>query len=263
MANDEHVALLKKGVAAWNAWRDENPEVSPDLSEANLIQTDLRLANLSQVNLKGAQLSGPQPSPTIMALKLLLDDLRNLPEHGADLSGANLSGANLTQANLRWALMVDTNLTQADLSWASLVQADLSGAVLTGALLYGAVLSGAKLRAANLSNVDLRRASLEDADLRGADLTQTNLEKTSLVKADFTNTDLSGCRIHGVSAWDLKLEGAKQESLIITPRYEPEITVDNIEVAQFVYLLLHNEKIRNVIDTVTSESGADPRSLHS
>ena len=31
---------------------------------------------------------------------------------------------------------------------------------------------------------------------------------------------------------------------------EPEITVDNIEVAQFVYLLLHNEKIRDVIDTV-------------
>src|SRR5215207_2029801 len=33
---------------------------------------------------------------------------------------------------------------------------------------------------------------------------------------------------------------------------EPEITVDNIEVAQFVYLLLHNEKIRDVIDTITS-----------
>ena len=31
---------------------------------------------------------------------------------------------------------------------------------------------------------------------------------------------------------------------------EPEITVDNIEVAQFIYLLLHNEKIRDVIDTI-------------
>ena len=31
---------------------------------------------------------------------------------------------------------------------------------------------------------------------------------------------------------------------------EPEITVDNVEVAQFVYLLLHNEKIRDVIDTI-------------
>jgi hypothetical protein len=27
MANDEHVALLKQGVAGWNAWRDENPDL--------------------------------------------------------------------------------------------------------------------------------------------------------------------------------------------------------------------------------------------
>jgi hypothetical protein len=38
--------------------------------------------------------------------------------------------------------------------------------------------------------------------------------------------------------------------LIITRKNDPEITVDNIEVAQFVYLLLHNEKIRDVIDTI-------------
>jgi len=40
------------------------------------------------------------------------------------------------------------------------------------------------------------------------------------------------------------------QNLVITPAYQPEVTVDNIEVAQFVYLLLHNEKIRDVIDTV-------------
>jgi hypothetical protein len=48
-----------------------------------------------------------------------------------------------------------------------------------------------------------------------------------------------------------KLTGAKQQNLIITSSNESEITVDNIEVAQFVYLLLHNEKIRDVIDTIT------------
>jgi hypothetical protein len=36
----------------------------------------------------------------------------------------------------------------------------------------------------------------------------------------------------------------------MTPKDEPEVAVDNIEVAQFVYLLLHNEKIRDVIDTI-------------
>jgi hypothetical protein len=36
-------------------------------------------------------------------------------------------------------------------------------------------------------------------------------------------------------------------------RDEPEITVDNIEVAQFIYLMLHNQKVRDVIDTITSK----------
>jgi hypothetical protein len=42
----------------------------------------------------------------------------------------------------------------------------------------------------------------------------------------------------------------EQENLIIPRKDEPEVAVDNIEVAQFVYLLLHNEKIREVIDTI-------------
>ena len=42
--------------------------------------------------------------------------------------------------------------------------------------------------------------------------------------------------------------------MIITSEDEPEITVDNIEVAQFIYLLLNNQKVRDVIDTITSKA---------
>ena len=68
------------------------------------------------------------------------------------------------------------------------------------------------------------------------------------------NADVTGCRIFGTSAWRVRLERTKQQNLVITPENEPVITVDNIEVAQFIYLLLHNEKIREVIDTVTSKA---------
>jgi hypothetical protein len=75
-----------------------------------------------------------------------------------------------------------------------------------------------------------------------------------LVETDFTNADLTHCRIYGISAWALKLdEGTKQQNLIITRLGESTITVDDIEVAQFVYLMLHNEKIRQVINIVTSK----------
>jgi hypothetical protein len=191
MANDEHVAILKKGVAAWNKWRDENPDIRPDLSNANLKGADLGEANLINAALSNA----------------------NLVE--ADLSKTNLRGADLREADLMWARLTEANLSVADLS------------------------------IAHLFDADLRRANLSEATLIGADLRGVNL-----VGTDLTGADLTGCRIYGVSAWGLKLDGAKQQNLVITPEDKPEITVDNIEVAQFVYLLLHNEKIRDVIDTI-------------
>jgi hypothetical protein len=56
----------------------------------------------------------------------------------------------------------------------------------------------------------------------------------TLIDTDLTDADITGCRIHGVSAWGLKLKRTKQQNLVITPPDEPEITVDNIEVARRV-----------------------------
>jgi len=36
MANPDHLAILKQGVVAWNAWREANPDVRPDLVGAKL-----------------------------------------------------------------------------------------------------------------------------------------------------------------------------------------------------------------------------------
>jgi uncharacterized protein YjbI with pentapeptide repeats len=160
MASDAHVALIKQGVADWNAWRLKNPDTRTDLSEANLGRADLTEANLSDANL-----------------------------YAVDLNGAELCFADLTGANLS-----------------------------------------------------------------GADLSAADLSAAQLLYTDLTNADPTRCRVHGVSAWNLKLEGGKQRNLVITPENEPKITVDNIEVAQFVYLLLHNQKIRDVIDTITSKA---------
>src|SRR5262249_6249067 len=105
-----------------------------------------------------------------------------------------------------------------------------------------------------LSEADLSEANLRQANLSGANLEGANLQTSILVETDLTDANLAGCRIFGLSAWGLKLDGAKQQDLVITGENEPEITVDNIEVAQFVYLMLHNQKIRDVIDTITSKA---------
>jgi hypothetical protein len=152
---------------------------------------------------------------------------------------ANLSGADLSEADLSEADLSEVDLSMGNLIAANLCAADLNGAVLSGA---------------NLRRADLIGADLAGANLRGANLSGAVLQAATLVNTDLTGADLTGCRIYGVSAWGLILDGTKQQSLVITPQGEPEITVDNIEVAQFIYLLLHNQKIRDVIDTITSKA---------
>src|ERR687884_349494 len=131
MANEEHIAIFKKGVEVWNKWRKENLDISPDLSEAYLF--------------------------------------------GANLSGADLVGAHLSRANLTKTVLVETNLE---------------------------------------------------------------------------NVDLTDCQVYGISVWNIKGKPKEQLNLIITPDDEPKVIVDNLEVAQFVYLLLKNEKIRDVLHTI-------------
>jgi hypothetical protein len=163
------------------------------------------------------------------------------PSIVADLSGADLRRVTLRGADLAGAILLKANLFNANLSGAILFKANLSGANL-----FNADLSGADLSSADLHRANLFRANLFNANLGGADLA-----RAALVETDLADAVLTGCSIYGISAWNVQLsEGTKQQDLIITAPDEPKVTVDDIEVAQFVYLLLHNEKIRRVIDTV-------------
>ena len=215
MASDEHLAILNQGVEAWNNWRALNPGVRPDLS----------MIALDNAKLMGADLRG-----AILQNAMLIN---------ADFSMADLRGAFLTLAFLGQSDFGQANLSGADLRGANLMLAHFGKAILVDAKLFRADLSGAALSQANLSRADLREATLVQALLVGTDL---------------THADLTGCNIHGISAWKLKLnKHTKQHNLIITGSDEPEITVDNIEVAQFIYLMLNNQKVREVIDTITSK----------
>lgn len=162
----------------------------------------------------------------------------------------------------RESLLVDLN--GADFSNAVLINSDLHGQNLRGANFHEANLGRAKLHGADLTGANFCRTDLYETELPGAILSGANLQGTQLVKTNLEGAELIGCRIYGMSAWDLKLDRAVQRDLIIRYRYEGEgehtggggedqIAVDNLEVAQFIYLLLHNRRIRRVIDTITSK----------
>jgi hypothetical protein len=47
MVNPKHLRILKRGVYAWNEWRSHS-DARPDLSGADLRETDLSSADLSR-----------------------------------------------------------------------------------------------------------------------------------------------------------------------------------------------------------------------
>lgn len=105
-------------------------------------------------------------------------------------------------------------------------------------------LTGANLVGANLHHANLRDCTLTDADLQCSTMVNTVMDGVSM----------SGCAVYGVAAWGLDLMRVKDQSnLQVTPHGEAKITVDNLEVAQFIYLMLNNRKIRDVLDTVTGK----------
>jgi len=119
-------------------------------------------------------------------------------------------------------------------------------------------LSEADLHKTNLDGADLRQAILNGANLSGADLSRADLSEAELVGASLMRTEVHGAKIsgsfiYGISVWDLEGEFEEQKDLVVTID-DPVITVDNIKVAQFIYLILNSEEIRDVINTLTSKS---------
>ena len=53
MVNSRHLKILGHGVEAWNNWREDNPKIIPNLSNANLRGRYLQNANFEKTNIKG------------------------------------------------------------------------------------------------------------------------------------------------------------------------------------------------------------------
>ena len=246
-----------------------------DLSKTVLVGADLSRVNLSKANLTEADLTGADLSgASLIEANLNKANLWAANLMRADLRRAKLTGANLWKANLNYADLTKANLRKADIHEAFLFNVQLRGADLSESTLWESIFNGAnftdakliraKLGQAKLLYANFMRANLSGADLGGADLTNANLTSADLRNANLINSNLVGTRIdkaniskgrvYGINVWDLDGEFKEQKDLIITPDGESVITVDDIETAQFVYLLLNNQKIRNVIDTITTKA---------
>jgi uncharacterized protein YjbI with pentapeptide repeats len=170
-------------------------------------------------------------------------DLRASATGLSDLSGADFANANL----------ITSHLDRLDLRGANFHEANLGGASLCGAVLTGA---------------NFCRTDLYATDLSGATLCGANLQGTQVAMTVLNGAHLIGCKIYGMSAWDVVMdrESRQQDLVIVYKTQKPDaggiggreveestILVDNLEAAQFVYLMLNNPKIAPIIDTAASK----------
>jgi hypothetical protein len=128
-------------------------------------------------------------------------------------------------------------------------QANLSNANLATSVLVEADFRGATMNSCSLYASNLIQANFQSADLRGSDL-----QSALMVDAVVEDATLSGCLVYGLSAWRLRGIPAEQSDLVITPNDESRVTVGDLAIAQFVYLLLNNSTIRQVIDSISSKA---------
>ena len=270
MANEEHLKILEQGIRVWKKWRKENPDIKPDITEANLKYANLSYANLTNANLRNADL---------FKAKLLYTDLRNadltdaylgsVSSFYADLTDAILIGAdffrdslmfaNLTNANLLQSKLIKAYLKGVDLREACLVRAnlldanlafaDLTDANLTEAYLAKIYLEGANLTNANLSSADLREAYLEGANLTEANLSSADLREACLVRANLTEanlynsylryTDLSEATLTGACLYDTVrlhwgIKGVKCEYVFFDRQKRRRIPIhNNFKIGEF------------------------------
>ncbi len=193
MPNQTHLEMINQGVEAWNKWREENPEIEPDLSDvdfsnlklnnANLSDTDFRRSNLRNTDFRGAN--------------LVRADLRACNISQTSFNLAKLREANFSEAYLRKSDLTEADLKRAYFIRADLVRVDLCETDLTRADFRWAYLIGSDLRKADLTQADLRWAHLSESNLSEAHLVKANLIKASIIKTNLHHTDF----MHALMAW--------------------------------------------------------------
>jgi hypothetical protein len=219
MAKDEHVDILRQGVSKWNAWRDKEPSVYPDLSGLDFY--DVFLGN---------------------------DNLYDIPA----VYGANFDNCNLRNAKMRDREFDRCTFRNAQLHMTDCCYAYFSDCNFTNTQMRLARIGSTSFSSCHFESCDFSYSSAEDTRFLDCKIENSLFKKVHFVKADFSESSISKCNVYGISSWDMILENTIQEDIYIMEDEDELLSVDDIELAQFLYKMIENKNLRRIIDTITS-----------
>ncbi len=168
MANKKHLRMLTRGYVKWNEWRDQNPEVIPDLSSAKIKNKNFDNYNFENIDFREAH-----------------------------LYHCSFRRANLVRSNFWLATLDESNLSGSDLSEAIITDANLWSAIISYADALATDFTGSNLQHINASHANLEEANFSYCNLRGA-----LLDKANFKKAIFQDTILADINFKSINNLD-------------------------------------------------------------
>jgi len=194
----QHIEVLKTGVQKWNAWRDENPSLWPNLNGVDVAELlkpfqdqdgAIEGINFDRTHLQGA---------VFRKTKLHNARFNEAFLRHADFSGAEIYHGQFEGVKAEAATFVGAQLETCDFNspfvegkriYASFVCANFTGANVLAANFTWAVLKSAVFSHANLSDSVMTNAAVEQTDFSDANLRGTKglrLDDTYVARARFS-----------------------------------------------------------------------------
>ena len=241
--------LVGASKGSWNDWRQSNGFNVLDLSNAQLNNRLFNGFDFSYCNLRNAN--------------LINCELKKAKFYRSNVSYADLSHSKLIEANFLETQLFRTQFNYSNLRNAKFSNPDIISADFTGSSLIGMEIISGNIDFCIFDVANFSKSIISETSLMGSSFYQTNLAESDFTDCRFkgsifieTNIEQStfkNCHIFGVSCW--KMEGTPKliKNLNISDSNENPITLDNLEMAQFLYLLLNNSKIKLAIDNITTK----------
>jgi uncharacterized protein YjbI with pentapeptide repeats len=232
-----------------NAYFNKSTFESSDLRDTNFKGTIIKNSNFDFSLCNRSDFSGSR----IQKTSFISANIRESQFCSTLLDGVSLTKAHFERSLFRDAKLFNSELPLVKLNDSQILLTEISNCNFKTSMLYNSIFDGCKFEKCDLSNALFTSGKINNSIILESNLTKINFRNSQLTADTFVGCDLSKSKIFGVSAWKLSLINTIQEDLRISDVGEPKITIDNIEVAQFIYLLINNEKLRNVISTITSK----------
>lgn len=161
------------------------------------------------------------------------------------------------------------DFSEINLSDITIYNAFAEGLNLSGGIFHRTHFEEGDFSRADFSNavfVDTKfnKTILTNANFEGASFVNCNLNRVNLTQANFCVKEIRDTVVYGISAWDLlTCDDMQQSNLVIERTYDLysdlisngriPLSVDNIELAQFIHYLSNHKKMRDTLNILNAK----------